>query len=165
MKKIILSIVLLATLAPTEASAQQVYLEIREKAQQLADDPNSASTVKEINRFKVDALNYLAMKMKEEMPDSSATYLDRQAYALHLFLGLYMKTMLSHRADPQKIQVGYIKLFMDASYSNPLFQDNDKDLVLAYFSDGESLTRFSLDTDWLKAHLAATTELKKRPSR
>ena len=162
MKKTLLSALLLLSLATAEANAQQVYMEIREKAQQQAADPNSASVVKEINSFKVDALNYLAMKMKEEMPDSSAFYLDRQAYALHQFLGLYMRTMLSHQADPQKIQVDYIKLFMDASYSNPLFNDTDKDLVLAYFANGKSITRFSLDTDWSKAHLAASVELKKK---
>ena len=44
---------------------------------------------------------------------------------------------------------------MDASFSNPLFNDPDKELTLAYFSDGNSLTRFSLDTDWRRAVLAA----------
>ncbi|MDE6011593.1 MAG: hypothetical protein K2G91_02510, partial [Prevotella sp.] len=54
-----------------------------------------------------------------------------------------------------------IKAYMDASYSNPLFNDNDKEIVLAYFNDGNNLTRFSLDTDWRRAVLAAEEAMKK----
>ena len=44
-----------------------------------------------------------------------------------------------------------IKMFMDASYSNPLFNDKDTELVLSYYNSAQSMTRFSLDTDWRKA--------------
>jgi hypothetical protein len=34
-------------------------------------------------------------------------------------------------------------------------------MVLAYFNDANSLTRFSLDTDWRRAVLAAKAALEK----
>jgi hypothetical protein len=42
-----------------------------------------------------------------------------------------------------------------------LFNDPDKDLVLVFFKDGDSMTRFSLDTDWRRAVLAAQEALKR----
>ena len=61
---------------------------------------------------------------------------------------------------PANYQKKVIKAYMDASYSNPLFNDADKEMVLSYFNDGSSLTRFSLDTDWRRAVLAAKAALK-----
>jgi hypothetical protein len=40
---------------------------------------------------------------------------------------------------------------MEVSKDNPLFKDKDKEMVLSYYNSGESLTRFSLDTNWEKA--------------
>jgi hypothetical protein len=77
------------------------------------------------------------------------------------FMTLYLQTLLKSRNEPAAYQVKLIKLFMDASYSNPLFHDDDAELVLSYFSDGNSVTRFSLDTDWRIAFIAVATELKK----
>ena len=52
------------------------------------------------------------------------------------------------------MQIKVIKQFMDVSLSNPLFNDSDTEMVHAYVNDGNSLTRFSLDTDWRRASAA-----------
>ena len=44
---------------------------------------------------------------------------------------------------------------MDASKSNPLFNDPDAETTDAFMLDSNELTPFSLDTDWQKAYLAA----------
>ena len=49
---------------------------------------------------------------------------------------------------------------MDVSFSNPLFDDPDKELTLGYYANGECLTRFSLDTDWRRAVAAIAMEMK-----
>lgn len=159
MKKF-LSLLMLLTMFSMSVSAQQVYIELRQKARKAAENPESTDMVRQFSQFKLDALDYMAMKMREEMPDSSASYLDRQAFALHNFMSLYMQALLDNRNQPAAFQVKIIKLFMDASYSNPLFNDPDKELSLAYYSNGKSLTRFSLDTDWQRAVLAANSQLK-----
>ncbi len=159
MKRIIFLVVM--TFVLTNVQAQEVYLSIRQKAAAVVSNPQTVPLLKDLNQFKVDALDYLSIKMKEEMPDSSATFLDKEAYALHNFLNLYMRTVLENRNQPKAYQIKIVKLFMDASYSNPLFNDPEKQLTMAYFSDGESMTRFVLDTDWRLAYLAASTELKK----
>ena len=52
-------------------------------------------------------------------------------------------------------------LFMDASISNPMFDDNDEETTMSYVKDGNELTPFSLNTDWQKAYAAVKSQLKK----
>jgi len=141
--------------------AQEVYYAIRSKAVTVVEDPKTDVLLKQLNQFKIDALDYMVMKMKEVMPDTTVVFLDQEAYGMNSFLNLYIKSVLESQKEPPAYQVKVIKLFMDASFSNPLFNDPDKELVLSYFADGKSFTRFSLDTDWLLAYMAAKSELKK----
>ena len=148
MKKLIL----LALLAiATTAQGQEAYNELRQKAKTTISNPNANAVVKQISQFKLDARNYMAMKMREVMPDSSATFLDKQAIAMDNFVNFYIEKLIESTKQPNVEQVKMIKMFMDASYSNPLFEDKDTELVLSYYNSADSMTRFSLDTDWRKA--------------
>ena len=160
MKKILFSLLALF-IFNVNINAQDVYNAIRSKALLSASDPSGNPMLKKFNQFKVDALDYMAIKMKEQMPDSTATFLDKQAFAMNNFINLYMQNIVDTQNQPANYQIYIIKIFMDASYSNPLFNDPDKELVLSYYSDGNSLTRFSLDTDWCRAIIAASMQLKK----
>jgi hypothetical protein len=160
MKKILFSLLALF-IFNVNINAQDVYNAIRSKALLSASDPSGNPMLKKFNQFKVDALDYMAIKMKEQMPDSTATFLDKQAFAMNNFINLYMQNIVDTQNQPANYQIYIIKIFMDASYSNPLFNDPDKELVLSYYSDGNSLTRFSLDTDWRRAIIAASMQLKK----
>ena len=148
MKKLIL----LALLAiATTAQGQEAYNELRQKAKTTISNPNANAVVKQISQFKLDALNYMAIKMREVMPDSSATFLDKQAIAMDNFVNFYIEKLIESTKQPNVEQVKMIKMFMDASYSNPLFEDKDTELVLSYYNSADSMTRFSRDTDWRKA--------------
>jgi len=149
MKQLIL--LLLLAVSTTTMNAQQVYNELRQKAQSTVSNPQANSLVKQISQFKLDALNYMAIKMREEMPDSTVTFLDKQAMAMDNFVNFYVEKLIASMQQPNVEQVKMIKMFMDVSYSNPLFNDKDTDLVLSYYNRGDCLTRFSLDTDWRKA--------------
>lgn len=160
MKKALLATTLL--LATTiSGNAQEVYSQIKQRAQEVLDNTSSNIVMKKISKFKVDELDYMAMKMQEVMPDSSVTFLDQQAFAMNSFMNLYVSTILKANTQPETFQIKLIKLFMDATYSNPLFNDEDKEVTLSYFSRGDSLTRFSLDTDWRRAIAAVMKELEK----
>ena len=148
MKKLIL--LALLTIATT-AQGQEAYNELRQKAKTTISNPNANAVVKQISQFKLDALNYMAIKMREVMPDSSATFLDKQAIAMDNFVNFYIEKLIESTKQPNVEQVKMIKMFMDASYSNPLFEDKDTELVLSYYNSADSMTRFSLDTDWRKA--------------
>ena len=148
MKKLIL----LALLAiATSAQGQEAYNELRQKAKATVNNPATNSVVKKISQFKLDALNYMAIKMREVMPDSSALFLDKQAIAMDNFVNFYVEKLIESTSKPNVQQVKMIKMFMDASYSNPLFNDKDTELVLSYYNSADSMTRFSLDTDWRRA--------------
>ena len=144
--------ILFALLAiATTAQGQEAYNQLRQKAKATVSDPKTNSVVKQISQFKLDALNYMAIKMQEEMPDSSVIFLDKQAIAMDNFVNFYVEKLIESTKKPNVQQVKMIKMFMDASYSNPLFNDKDTELVLSYYNSAQSMTRFSLDTDWRKA--------------
>lgn len=153
MKKLILSIVALLCMN-VGSNAQSVYNEIRDKVKAEVENSDSNGLIRQINQFKLDALDYLMMKMREQMPDSTTAFLDRQAYAMNSFVNHFIKNILESNDKPEKQQIEMIKQFMDASYSNPLFNDTDTELTLSYYSNAASPTRFSLDTDWRKALVA-----------
>ena len=161
MKKLFLAIMMACTFT-MQSNAQEIYTEIKKMAQEVVDDPQTNPLIKQMNTFKLTALNYMGMKMRETMPDSTAEFLDKEALALYDFMTVYMQTLVESSQQPAAYQTKIIELFMDASYSNPLFNDTDRDYVLQYFIKGDCLTRFSLDTDWLRALKAVDTELKKR---
>ena len=148
MKKVILLALLAIT---TSMQAQEAYNELRQKAKTTVADPKTNAVVKQISQFKLDALNYMAIKMQEVMPDSSVTFLDKQAIAMDNFVNFYVEKLIESTKKPNVQQIKMIKMFMDASYSNPLFNDKDTELVLSYYNSAESMTRFSLDTDWRRA--------------
>ncbi len=158
MKKILLSLAFICLTAGT--NAQNVYNEIRKNASDLVANPTTNNMVRQINQFKVDALDYMIIKMREQMPDSSAIFLDKQAYAMNTFINVYIRKVLDNKDMPQAQIVKIMQFFMDVSYSNPLFNDPDKELTLGYYSNGECLTRFSLDTDWRRAVAAVAMEMK-----
>ncbi len=96
------------------------------------------------------------------MPDSTTIFLDKQAFALNNFINYYIQTIVESQDLPANSQLKIIELFMDASISNPLFNDSDKELVHGYFVNGNCLTRFSLDTDWRRAAAAVYNQLEKK---
>lgn len=159
MKKFLLSLLLFLSVSTT-LSAQEIFTEIRRNAQAKVNDPTAELLVRKFSMFKLDALNYLAIKMKEEFPDSSATLLDKEALSLNVFITNYTRSLVESKNMPANHQKKIIRAYMDASYSNPLFNDKDTELVLSYFNDSKSITRFSLDTDWRRAVLAAKAALK-----
>lgn len=143
------------------AAAQSIYDEVKSNAQ-TAVQTSSNELVKQINQFKLDALDYLLIKMREQTPDSTTAFLDKQAYALNGFIAFYIQQIVSMSNMPEAQKVKTVQLFMDASLSNPLFNDTDKELTQGYFANPNSITRFSLDTDWRRAFAAVVAETEKQ---
>ena len=93
MKKVIMLLMLVVSIS---AQAQQAYSELRQKAQNTVNDANAQPLVKQISQFKLDALNYMAIKMREEMPDSTVSFLDKQAMAMDNFVNFYIEIGRAH---------------------------------------------------------------------
>ncbi|MCI7309532.1 MAG: hypothetical protein MR536_01590, partial [Prevotella sp.] len=75
--------------------------------------------------------------------------LDVQAYAMYEFVNLFVKRLSEAKKKTDKDIVK--TRFMNASINHSRFNDMDKDLVWSYYSNPNYITRFSLDTDWVKA--------------
>lgn len=157
MKKIML-IIIAACLTATGVQAQNVYKEVLRMAEKAVADKSKTVETRKINLFKKDALNYMAMKTHEAMPDSSVTVLDYQAFALYEYVSLYVSKL--GKTDKKKEKAAILDIFKNASVNNPRFFDMDKPLVLSYYGNDNYLTQFSLDTDWVKALAEARRVLR-----
>ena len=74
MKKTMIALLMLC-LTTLSANAQQVYKEVYRLSKKIADSTQLDIETRKIATFKVDALEYMAMKASEVMPDSSMTML------------------------------------------------------------------------------------------
>ena len=157
MKKIIMMAVLLCMTTVT-VKAQDVFYEILRTSKAVAEDKSKDIETRKIATFKYDELSYMAMKVRDdvlrdttdlEFFNQTVKMLNEQSYAMHEFLTLYMKRLTSTKKKTERDII--ITVFRDASINNPLFNDLDKELVLAYYNNENYLTQFSLDTDWIKA--------------
>jgi len=94
MKKIFFAAIL-CFLATAKTVAQDIYNEIRNKSNAAIENPLTDGMIKHINQFKVDALDYMLIKMREQMPDSTALFLDKQAFAMNNFVNVYIQKILA----------------------------------------------------------------------
>lgn len=159
MKKICIAL-LFAAISCTTADAQKVYHEILKLSEKVANDKSKDLQTRKVATFKVDELKYMAMKMRELMPDSTVTLLDNQAYAMYDFVNLYVKKLSEAKSKKDKALI--LDIFKSASIQNPWFNDMDLDLIEGYIRSEGYITSFSLDTNWMKAVEQARGELRRR---
>ena len=159
MKRIIMMMVL-AFAGFSNMQAQEIYTEVMNMAKERVNDPAASDIVKEINQFKVNALTYMALTMREKMPDAPADLLDAEALALYKYVDLYMSTIVKNSDQPAAYQTKLIKLFIEVSLATPLFNDTDKETVYAYTEKEDAFIRFSLDTNWVEAMKTVEEKLK-----
>ena len=148
MKRILFILILLCGWS-ISLSAQEVYQEIMRLSKKVAEDKSKDLETRKVATFKVDELKYMAMKTRELMPDSTVRVLDVQAYAMYDFVNLFLRRL--GEAKKKSAKEAVIARFRTASINNSRFNDMDRDLVLSYYDNSNYLTRFSLDTDWVKA--------------
>ena len=157
----IVFLVLMAFMALGTTQAQRVYKQIYDAAYKVASDPNEDPTIRKIESFKVDAITYLNTKTLSQLTDESVKLTDKQvaalnnrldslAYYMYDYVNLFTKEYSMAKNDKQRAKI--MEYFRIASYNTPLYNDPDKDLVLAYYYREDYLTRFSLDTDWILAN-------------
>ena len=148
MKRILFILILLCEWG-ISLSAQEVYQEIMRLSKKVAEDKSKDLETRKVATFKVDELKYMAMKTRELMPDSTVRVLDVQAYAMYDFVNLFLRRL--GEAKKKSAKEAVMARFRAASINNSRFNDMDRDLVLSYYDNSNYLTRFSLDTDWVKA--------------
>ena len=86
--------------------------------------------------------------------------IDRQAYAMYEFVNSYITALSKTKSKKNKQLI--TDIYKEATIHNPLFNDDDKELVLSYYNREDYLTRFSLDTDWIKAKEEVGRKMSKR---
>lgn len=162
MKRVFFVIITILMFGCKAAKAQDVYNLVLNNATRIVNNPTCSYTQIQIAQFKRTALTYMKSKAFEETDSVPSNFLDTQAYYLSEFITLFFNdVVMSKRLNAEK-RKERIMMFTDASISNPMFEDPDKDTTLAFIKDGGELTPFSIDTDWQKAYAAATAQLKKK---
>lgn len=168
MKKTIL-IMALTCLISANLNAQEVFKEIFDSSNKALYDTREDVEVRKLALFKVDALTYLNTQILAEINDSTKKMeddeimklivrRDSQAYFMYDYINVFMKEY--SRMSKQKDKDRVMKIFRDASINNPLYNDPDRQFVLAYFNREDFITQFSLDTNWVKAYAEAKNRLK-----
>ena len=165
------SIIIIATLTFTMsmgAKAQKVFQEIFNSSNKTLYDAREDVEIRKIALFKVDALTYINTQILAEINDSTKKLTDEQiaekitrrdslAYFLYDYIDVFTKEYYRYNKEKDRNRV--MKIFRDASINNPLYNDADKQFVLAYYNREDFLTQFSLDTDWIKAYAEARHKL------
>lgn len=157
MKKLFF-VIAIALMMVGQAKAQEVANEIKRISKAVVDDPKQDVQVRRVAYFKVNAVDYMKMKIRDivagnpkdkEAINKNIKMLNEQAYAMYEFVNLYIKQLAEAKTPESKDLVG--KEFCAASLNNPLFNDTDLEVVQSYVNNDTYLTRFSLDTNWVKA--------------
>lgn len=141
------------------ATAQEIYKIVYKNAEQLVNNPTTSLTMAKIAQFKLSELTYLRQKAFETLPEVTDRFLDVQAYYLSEFMSLYQAELVKSTKETAEARAKKVMIFLDATVSNPLFDDKDEDTIYAYINAGTELTPFSLDTDWQKALAAVKAQL------
>lgn len=133
------------------AFSQEIYNEVQKlmkSAEATMNDTSLDIEVRKVACFKNDALYYLIQKAGKD--DSFTEYqLGTQANAMIEFVNLFVKRMGGEKKKKDKDIV--LARFKNASVSNSLFFDMEKEIVYGYVDNEKYITQFSLDTDWVKA--------------
>ena len=141
-------------------SAQEVFNKVLESAQHTINEPTSSFTNAQIARFKVDVLQYMKSKALEKESANVNELLDIQAYYMSEFLSLFYTEIIYSTELSVEDRKAKIFLFIQASCTCPLFDDNDKEKINKYINGDSQLTPFCLDTDWHKAYQFVTKAME-----
>lgn len=139
----------------TATYGQDVYNVVLENATRTVNSPSSSYTQTQIAQFKRTALIYLKSKAFEQTDSVSADFLNVQAYYLSEFVSCFFSEIITHKFKNDAEKEALIEHYMDASVSNPLYNDPDQDMTMSYITEGGQLTPFCLNTDWQKAYFAS----------
>ena len=150
MKKYLL-LLIMACFTVSAANAQEIYKEVvrlKTNAETLMNDTTKNMDVRKVACFKNDALYYLIDKAADA-PDFSELELGKQANAMIEFVNTFIKRLSQEKKKKDKNII--LATYKNATTSNPLFSDPEKEVTYGYVDNEKYITQFSLDTDWVKA--------------
>ena len=161
MKKYFLLFIILFCADFLSANAQEIFNSYLENAKKTLNDTTCNIVERKIAQFKYTELQYIKRKAFESNQDVTREFLDNQAYYMSQFISTFFEQAVLNSSLTKVQKKDRIMLFIDATGSNPLFNDTDKELVNAYVTNSkDQLTPFCLDTDWPKAFAAVASKLK-----
>lgn len=148
-KKMLLSVAI--SIFALNATAQEIYKEVKNLKTSFEEQMNDKSKdieTRKVACFKNDALYYLIAKATKD--EQFTEYeLGTQTNAMIEFVNLYVKRLSDEKKKKDKEIV--MATFRNASISNPLFNDLEKEIIYGYVDNDKYITQFSLDTNWVKA--------------
>ena len=150
MKKYLL-LLIMACFTVSAANAQEIYKEVvrlKTNAETLMNDTTKNMDVRKVACFKNDALYYLIDKAADA-PDFCELELGKQANAMIEFVNTFIKRLSQEKKKKDKNII--LATYKNATTSNPLFSDPEKEVTYGYVDNEKYITQFSLDTDWVKA--------------
>lgn len=159
MRKLLFATIIAAVSFAT-ANAQNLYKKVFDNAISVVNNAASNDQQIQINQYKITALNYISNQVKKRKLEKNSYFYDSQAVNLASFITDFETAIIKARAISTEKRLEVLACYRDASLSNPLFGDDDKETTYVYVNDKQTYTPFSLDTDWEKAYDQATEKMK-----
>jgi len=144
----------------TSSNAQNLYKKVFNNAISVVNNVASNDQQIQINQYKITALNYITNQVKKRKLEKDSYFYDSQAVNLASFITDFETNVIKARSISTEKRLEVIACYRDASLSNPLFNDSDKETTYVYVNDKQTYTPFSLDTNWEKAYGIATEKMK-----
>ncbi|MCD7721333.1 MAG: hypothetical protein LUI09_03795 [Prevotellaceae bacterium] len=132
--------------------AQEIFYQVVNSAKNIIDDPQADPLMLSIAQFKFTAMQYLCTTaIKRNGGQVGADFLNQQAYSMNHFVTSYLSEIVKTQNSGAGKQKEVMKKYWQASAEHPLFNDTDTETVNSFMDAPDSITPFSLDTDWEKA--------------
>ncbi len=147
MKRLLLAWLFCGSMA-LSVSAQDIINEVKRMKDTYLSEANDTSKdieERKIATFKYDATRYLI----DNAGYDTEAELGNQVAAMTDFVNLFFGEIKDAKNKQKRATV--MEKYKNASLSNPLYHDYDKQLVHAYINNNGFLTQFSLDTNWVVA--------------
>lgn len=161
MKKLIFTMVLAAGFYAGQMQAQDLFKTVHDHATKVVNNPESDDEQTQVSQFEVTVLNYITTQVQKRGLKKDGYFFDSQAVNMKSFVDDFLFHINKARSVSQAKRLEVIKCYRDASMQNPLFNDLDRERAHCYVNDKQTLTPFSLDTDWDKAYEQASKNIKK----
>ena len=151
MKKIIFILSMLC-FAWSNANAQSLYKTVRDKANKVVNDLTANQDNRDVNQFKIMALNYLVAQVSKRGLNKDGLFYDSQAVSMTSFVDDCFAYVLQAGKVSAAKKKQVLDCYKNASLACPMFNDPDKKSTQLYLKKENTITPFSLDTDWDKAY-------------
>lgn len=154
--KILLAAVM--TMGVSEAHSQEVFKYLKQKNEDVINDPKSSEFDLKVSQYKLTCLQYIVTAGVKLNGKTTTEIMDNQALNMNIFLTNYMSDIQKMTNKTEAERKECIMKYVEITRQYPLYKDNNVETTESFVKDPGGYTPFSINVDWVKA----VAELEKK---